>query len=282
MATSRRIHYVGRRVFGAIKRPIFDATQALSGHRLQATTEYLDFGMYGGTFEAPAQAVQSRLPPGFAVYERRPGVTELEIWAADYRQMDILQPYRELAVLAPVQLSRPEQLPVEGTFVLQMVVTSEEARWAGVDIFGFPKFVADIDVRYRDGLVTCTCHHRGVHVLSLRVDARATQQLEDRSVFLNVRRDGRIIEANFDRSGQLGQGDEPGGVGIELGDDAIADQLRAIGVRLNTGRAIYLPHCHGVLHKAVDLGPLAAPPEALRYTAAAGTTTAITEEVRAD
>lgn len=202
MATSRRIHYAGRRVFGAIKRPIFDAAQALSGRRLQATTEYLDFGMYGGAFEAPAQAVQSRLPPGF-----------------------------------------------------------EE---------------------YRDGRVTCTCHHRGVHVLSLRVDARATKPLERRAVFLNVRRDARMIEADFDRSGQLGQGDEPGGMGIELGDDAIADQLRAIGVRLETGRAIYLPHCHGVLHKAVDLGPLTAPPESLRYTAPAVTTPAITEEVRAD
>jgi hypothetical protein len=251
--------YAARRAFGAVKRPLFDAVVAMTGKRWHTTAEYLDFGIYGGVFDAPSEPVQRRLSPGFEVVERRPGWTELEIWGAEYRRVDVLQPYRELGVLAPVRLVRLGEPTLEGQYFLQLVVTTEEARWTGVEIHGFPKIVADIDIEHREGSTRCTGTHRGVHVLTLDVAEQPTAPFDDRAILLNVRHDGRLIRSDFERRGVMGASERPGGVTLTLGQHAIADQLRDIGVRLDSGRGFHLPRCRAVLGKAIELGPALSP-----------------------
>lgn len=252
----------GRRWFGAAKRPLWQAFRALTGRRIQARTHYADFGMYGGYFEVDSRAARRRLPPGLEVVEHRAGVTELEVWCAEYRRIETLRPYNELGVLLPVRFAHDDAPPLEGMYVLEMPVTTEEARWGGADNYGFPKFLAEIAITHGGDQTLCTVTHRGVHVLGLRVDARPCEPFRDTTTLFNVRDDGRVIECTFETSGERAVAPAAGGVALELGQHAIADELGQLGVRPAGGRGLYLPTARGVLGKGIDLGPLPARAEA--------------------
>lgn len=269
MATQHPIKQLGRRLFGLTKRPLWLGIHALTGARTQATAEYFDFGVYGGYFEADAAAVAERLPAALEVIEARAGVTELEIWCAQYRRVDILQPYNELAVIVPVRLARPSAPTVEGGYVLHMPVTSEEARWSGADNYGFPKILANIAITDEDGRTACVVRHRGVHVLTLSVQSRAVEPFERPSTLLNVRDDEHVIRCEFDIGGTGGVAAAAGGVSLELGHHAIAEDLREVGLRADAGRALYLPQLHARLGRGVDLGLLSMAAAPLRTPAAA-------------
>lgn len=261
MATHNPLKQLGRRLFGVTKRPIWLGIHSLTGSRTQATAEYQDFGIYGGSFEADAGAVAERLPPGFEVIQRRAGITELELWGAQYRRMDILRPYNEFAVIVPVRFAQPSKAAVEGGYVLHMPVTSEEARWAGVDNYGFPKILASIAISEKDGGMSCVVRHRGVHVLTLAVQSRSLEPIERPNTLINVRDDEHVIRCEFKLEGEGGVATAPGGVSLTLGHHAIAEDLRQIGIRADSGRALYMPRLHAQLSRGVDLGPLSLTPE---------------------
>jgi len=256
MSMVTNVRALGRRLFGATKRPLWEAAHALTGARLQATTEYLDFGWYSGLFEARSHAVQLRLPPRFTIVEDRPGWTDLQVFFAEYRRMDILQPYQEIGVLAPVRFTMDDGNAIDGQYVMHMQVTSEEARWTGVENYGFPKVVADIRVVDEDACVSCTAYQGGIHVLTMRVDRAPTQRFEHAEALLNVRVDGTVTRCKFAMDGDRNVSATVGGVTLELGSHALADQLRDIDLRLDSGRGLYAPHAHALLSRAQELGPL--------------------------
>jgi hypothetical protein len=245
------------RLFKHLKRPLWMIARRL-GRRVEATVHYRDMSLYGGAFDAPTHKVQARLPPGFTALERSAGVTEIRILALDYRDIDWLSPYHEVAVTVPVRFLAAGQDPLQGWYVLQLPVTTEDARWPGVENFGFPKFVADIQIKSENATQLCTVDHGGQHVLTMRVQARETSETELRDRFLTVRADGMVVASTFESAGELAIDPLPGGVTLELGNHAIADQLREIDVRLGTGRAFYGPRRRGVLGIGIDVAPLVA------------------------
>lgn len=249
----------GRRIFGDTKRPVWLAVHALTGRRPQSTVEFFDLSWYGGYFEAPATEVQRRLPPGFSAVERRAGATELEIWCATYRSVDILRPYNELAVVAPVRFERRGEPALDGGHVVSMLVTTEEARWPGVENYGFPKIVGDIDIAVQEAAVACTAHQGGRHVLTLEVETGPTSPFTETALMLNVRSDGQVTSCTFEMSGQRLEGRDQGRVALTLGEHAIADQLRMIGLSTTSGRVKYVSQGRGVLSRATELGRLPEP-----------------------
>lgn len=251
-----------------IKRPIWQAVFAATGRRLQLPTRFFDFGMYGGIFEARAAAVRDRLPPSFDVIEHRAGWSELRLVGLDYRRADLLSPYRELAVLAPVRYALEDQTLAAGQLVLHMPVTSEEARWGGVENYGFPKFVADIRIAPENGGHACEVHHAGVHVLTLRVEGRPTTRGKFVDHNFTVRGDGVVVSSTFDVDGELSEAERPGGVVLELGRHAIADQLRQLDLQVAGGRALYVPRAHGILSAGKEVGRLARMPASPPVSAA--------------
>ncbi|HSD90632.1 MAG TPA: acetoacetate decarboxylase family protein [Kofleriaceae bacterium] len=243
------------RLFKHLKLPVSMIARAFR-RRVEATVHYRDMSVYGGAFDAPTREVQARLPPGFTALERSAGVSEVRITALDYRDVDWLSPYREAAVTVPVRFRATGMDPIQGWYVLQLPVTTEEARWPGVENFGFPKFVAHIQIEGEDGTQHCTVDHAGQHVLTMHVRARETSETELRDRFLTVRADGMVVASTFDSDGELSIDPMPGGVTLELGNHAIADQLRELDVRLATGRALYGPRRHGVLSTGTDIASL--------------------------
>lgn len=240
-----------------LKRPLWVVNRKLTGGRLQANVAFRDLSMYGGFFEAPAAKVAERLPAGFTVKQHRPGFAEVQIMAMEYRDIDILKPYREAGVTVPVTFSPGDGgPPIEGEFVLELPVTSEEARWTGVENYGFPKIVADVSIAAANGGRICTLRHGGRHVFTLHVDALPIESACLPMRFLNVRSDGIVVLAPFDVDGSVGEMKRAGGVTLELGYHAIADELRELDVDLSSGRAFYLPKASAFLGKAEEISPL--------------------------
>lgn len=228
---------------------------ALTGRRPQLSVRFLDLGLFGGEFAANADVVRHRIPDVFDLVEHEPGRTAISVLALDYRSIDLLAPYREVAISVPVRYAGED-----GELVLEMPVTSEEARWGGVQAYGYPKIVADIGLSMEDGTRACRVSAGGMHVLTLRAPLMPRA---DRTAFhvrsFNVRDDERVIGSRFDAQGAIGRSEVPGGASIELGGHPIAVKLRALGISAISLGNVDGPHLRAVLSKGEELGIAARP-----------------------
>lgn len=243
---------------------------ALTGRQPQMRVRFRDLTMFGGQFEGNADAVRHRIPDVFDLVEHEPGRTAITVLALDYRSIDVLSPYGELAISVPVRYAGER-----GELVLEMPVTTEEARWGGVTAYGFPKSLADIRFSMDDGTRVCRLNAGGMHVLVLRVPlvpegVPTTVRVRN----FNVRADERVIGSTFDADGEIGRSDVAGGATIELGEHPIGAKLRALGISSISMSHVDGPHLHAVLSKGEELGiagrpaPAAPPRRRPRWIAA--------------
>lgn len=245
------------------KRPVWSAARMLTGKRLQMPLHIYDLSMYAAAFDASAEAAQHRVgSPDLRVVEHSPGRTEVQITALDYRDAGILLPYRELAIAVPVEHRGHD---VRGFAVLHLPVTTEDARWGGVENFGFPKFVAHIEIDQDDrGGAIARLEAEGVHVLTLRIDPLKTKRDQQLThTHFTLRDDGQLIESDFHLEVELGSSSQRGGARLELGAHAIAAGLRELGVALDSRSHQYAPrgHAHLTTGRVVgELGPRVADP----------------------
>lgn len=246
-------------VFRSIERPLWNATYRLTGRRIQSPMHIDEMAMYAGVFAADAAAVQRRLPvPDLRVVELEPGRAELQVVALDYRRVRPLPPYRELAVAVPVDRRVTGGGPERGLAILAMPVTTEDARWAGIVNFGFPKTLAEIEVVTRPGGVEATVSADGVEVLTLEVDEMPLVRQASRRITFTLRDDRRLIASDFTAEGRMGVSAEPGGARLVLGPHAIAADLRAMGIELESRGHLFAPELAGMLSKGRVVGEPAA------------------------
>ena len=110
------------------------------------------------------------------------GRAPIVIACYDYRQTSI-GPYGEVAIVWPVVRAkrRPPPLlplllesrwPKLGWWVRHLPVTERIALDAGRTLWGYPKFLADIEFRWQDSVRTCALEVDGSRILRLEVDTR--------------------------------------------------------------------------------------------------------------
>lgn len=229
--------------------------RALTGRRAQVRTHFLDFSMFGGDFEASADAVRRRIADVFDIEEHEPGRTMITVTALDHRKVDLLPPYLEVAVTVPVRyLGEP------GDLVLEMPVTTAEARWAGAMAYGFPKVLAGIRIANEGGERACHVTAGGLHLLTLHVQPVLSERRVPLALHhFNVRDDEQIVGSGFTGTGDLERSDEPAGATLELGEHPIGVGLRALSIA-STSRAHFDgPRMSAVLGKGRELGIVARP-----------------------
>ena len=198
-----RMQKVRDAVVRRIARPIYHAVLATTGRRLATAVHFRSLEAFGGQFDADAEAARRVMArPELDVVEHEPGRTSVRVMALDYHDVDLLARYREVAIALPVRYRDADHDDEEGSFVLQMPVTSEEARWGGVEVYGFPKFVAAIELA-RDGRTrVATVRAGGAHVLTLRVDSLESAQGQASFHNYTVRGDHQLVESRFDLDGR--------------------------------------------------------------------------------
>jgi len=140
-------------------------------------TFYYDTTSLTAVYTADTSRVRQRLPLArMHPVELLPGRALVAFTAFEYRRTDI-DPYNEFSIAFPVALDRrpvPLLTMVRQllrrrltAYVWQLPVTTEIARAGGVELFGYPKFIADIDFEKDAGRVVCRLSEKGESILSL-------------------------------------------------------------------------------------------------------------------
>ncbi len=226
---------------------------------------YYDLSAIMVTFVTPIERIRKLLPSA-AMYPLRltPWHGLTIITAFEYRDTDI-GPYNELSVSFPVTLHKPAPILTgvlkamnEGlmTYTWKLPVTTEVARYLGVEHAGYPKFLAEITFDRHAGWVTCTLAEAGSHILTLRM-REITLNKADRMRYevLNIH-DGCILRGMASVSlPHVGQSRRPSDISLELGSHSMGQELHSLGL----GRMIDCRYCNDaqlILHSVLESYPM--------------------------
>ena len=127
-------------------------TRTLSdGSTMELPILYIDSSNLAAWFQADLHLAQSLLPAPLTAIPSESGRAMVYVGVYEYRETSI-GAYNEVGV--GIQCIHPDN-PAPGMYVIDLPVTTEIARLGGVEIFGYPKFVADIPVRFEGSQVSC-------------------------------------------------------------------------------------------------------------------------------
>jgi acetoacetate decarboxylase len=209
---------------------------------LSLPLRYSDNSCAASVHPAAYDAVAAALPAG----PLRPvrwvdGRALLSVAAFRYRAVTtaddppgLLAPYGEISLGVVVTLGRaPRLLPLVrrlSLFVLHLPVTTAEARDAGSALWGFPKFVADMDFAEERTARRVTLAEGGSTVLDLTVRGRGPVLTDRRPAVMYTERDGQLLRTVVPMAGRLRIGVGAAAGRLELGDHPVADHLRGMDV----------------------------------------------------
>ncbi|HPA71726.1 MAG TPA: acetoacetate decarboxylase family protein [Spirochaetota bacterium] len=138
---------------------------------------YYDCSSMSAIYTASTKLVRPHLPDGLHPVEIFPGRCLVTLSAFEYRDSDI-GAYNEFSVAALVRHGKKPLplVPVISSmmkksfeaFIIHLPVTSERARHGGVELGGYPKFLADIDFRKNQGLTECTLSLKKDRIVTMR------------------------------------------------------------------------------------------------------------------
>jgi hypothetical protein len=183
----------------------------------------------------PVRTVDGRASVGIAAFRYHEATFRME----DGRT-GIVEPYAEVAIGPLVTRRRAppmiELLPALGEWyglgidVVHLPVTTRQARDGGIELWGLPKFVADMD--FEDALRERTVHlsEGGQPILTLSVLGGGRENLRRFPATMYGVLEGRLLAARTDRIAHTQQRFGGGGAHVELGSHPIADWLRAIDI----------------------------------------------------
>ncbi len=180
-------------------------------------------------YQVDRDAAQKIIPPEFEADEPTPGKTQLCIVIVDYRDND-LGDYKEMGILFFVRPKGQTGAEV-GSYIHRLPVNQSFTQQAGVEIWGFPKTVEEIDFTTREDSATCSLSVGGQHVLTLTVPRGGDGETPDTPAVGYTLLDGAPHRIAFSRGGKK-ESTRPGGDGVslELGNHLIADELRSLGL----------------------------------------------------
>ncbi|MDR2852314.1 MAG: acetoacetate decarboxylase family protein [Burkholderiaceae bacterium] len=199
---------------------------------------YYDNTSMTAAFTAATKKVRALLPdPDMRLVEFRPGRCVAVISCFEYRDSDI-DPYNEVSMAFLISHGRrslPAVKLLKGlydscfeAYVWKLPVTTEIARWGGVELYGFPKFVADIHFTRTAGTMACRLACDNQHILTLEGKVLKTSP---RKKPLRYRaysvKDGLPLCANvYTSAREFAQSMLPNSARLTLGEHEIGRTLR--------------------------------------------------------
>ena len=219
------------------------------GRKAKLPVFYYDNTALTAIYTASTSAVRALLPhPAMRPIELYPGRCLAAFTAFEYRETDI-DPYNEFSISFPVTFDRP-QIPgvtaglqmarrCYSAYVWQLPVTTEIARVGGVEMYGYPKFIADIDFTRDSGWVTCDLSEGGKRILSLRGKALPTSRGKVVRFVTYSMKDGIPLVANvYQNPIEYAQSRRSQAAELTLGDEHPTAQ-KLMGIRLSPSPLMY-------------------------------------------
>ena len=210
---------------------------------------YYDNTSMTAIFTASTAKVRQYLPhPDMNLIEFVPGRCLVAFTAFEYRRTDI-DPYNEFSIAC---LVRFRQIQIPGisvarqmltrcfsAYVWHLPVTTEIARAGGVELYGYPKFIGDIEFQRDEEWIQCSLAEKGSEILRLRGRVLPTSKGKPMRYVTYSVKDGIPLVANvWVNPLDFAQSTNRSHAEIEIGTGhEICDELRGIG--LSTRPIIY-------------------------------------------
>jgi hypothetical protein len=212
------------------------------GRQAKLPVFYYDNTSLTAIFTASSAAVKKLLPhPDMRLAELYPGKCLAAFTAFEYRKTDI-DPYNEFSISFPISFGAPaipgatigwQMLNRRFTaYVWQLPVTTEIARIGGVDLYGYPKFLADIVFRREPEWIECKLSEKGQEILTLRGKVLRTLPGKTLRYCTYSMKDGIPLVANVATNPlEFAQTNARDAATLTLGDaHPIATALKGIGL----------------------------------------------------
>lgn len=225
---------------------------------------YYDNTAMTAIYTASTDKVRSLLPlPEMHPVETMVGRALVAFTAFEYRKTDI-DPYNEFSISFPITFRKK---PIPGITVLgmmarryftayvwQLPVTTERARKGGVDMYGYPKFCADITFTKENGMLGCTLAEGGKNILTLKGQQLKTS-IEKVNRFKTFSlKDGVPLVANIYMNPlNFGKSMSGKAAQLTLGTHDIARQLQGIKLSEKPLFYQYMPLMEAILFGARNL-----------------------------
>ena len=193
--------------------------------------------MTGVVLSASPGAVSELLPTGLTPIRATPGRAAVTFLCVDYDRIghgSNITPYNEFGVLIPAVHDDSRTLPYVSVltrgvtgYVWHLPVTSQPATALGVDIWGYPKEVAEI-AHDDDGSTRRTSVHiDGQHLIDVTVDRPPTFSQTDSGVSYTSK-NGHILREELELDGEIGVWPYSSSLSYTLGDHPRAERLKQL------------------------------------------------------
>jgi hypothetical protein len=194
------------------------------------------------------EAERSLSGTGLGALRIGPGRAALALTWFEYRDTTI-GPYNELSVALLVSPGRGARLGLLrllagdraiGAHVLHLPVTTNVARAGGVELYGYPKFVAEIPIEVSGGIFHGELVHGGRRVLSMSAPLRTGRGVPMPDLVTYSVLDGHLMRTRVrTRCGAVPS--RARGVRLELADldHPVARTLRGLGLPAEPSFALY-------------------------------------------
>jgi len=238
-----------------------------TGIRVGLPVRYYDWSAIMAHFPAPAAKVRELLPsdklkPALLM----PGTAVVSFAAFEYHEIADVAPYNEFGIMIPVlyepvvnilglPLLFPHWFRRFGLYIYRLPVTTQAAYDIGVEIWGYPKFVAEISFEDVGEMRRCRLRAEGKDIMTLEVKKVATRTRLMNYYSYTVK-DGQLLRTLIQIQGQVGITRFRGGASYTLGDHPIAEELRALGMGKTAVERLYAPQVQSMLHPASERLPL--------------------------
>ena len=223
---------------------------------------YYDVMSFAAIYTAKSSKIKALLPSqDFRPVELRPGRCLIAFACFEYRKTDG-PPYNEVSLsflvtfkkrqipgltAARMLLSRAIEL-----YVWQLPVTTEQARAGGVDLFGYPKFIADIEFENDGKWGTCLLAENGQEILRMRGRNLDTKRGKITRYITYAVENGKPLMAEV-RINPIEYAEAFGGSSIQLkigSGHPICDTLKQVGLSKRALVYQYSPYNEAILFPA--------------------------------
>jgi hypothetical protein len=220
---------------------------------------YYDNTSMTAIYTASTDKVRRLLPlPDMHPVEIMGGRALVAFTAFEYRKTDI-DPYNEFSISFPITF-RKKSIPgitVLGmmvkryftAYVWQLPVTTERARRGGVEMYGYPKFLADITFTKENVILGCTLSEGGKNILTLKGQTLKTSvEKINRFKTFSVK-DGVPLAANvYMNPIEFGKSMSRKAATLSLGNHDIAKTLKEINLSPKPLFFQYMPVMEAILY----------------------------------
>jgi len=235
-----------------------------AGRKAKLPVFYQDNTSLTAIYTASTAKVRALLPrPDMHPIEMLPGKCLATFTAFEYRQSDI-DAYNEFSIAFMITLGRPQIPGVTvawqmlkrrfSVYVWQLPVTTEVARYGGVEMYGYPKFLADIVFTRSSDALTCDLSEKGKHILTLKGKALRTAPGKIARFVTYSIKDGIPLVANVVTNPlEFKQSRDPHAAELTLGDHPIAETLKTIELSSKPIMTQYCPKTEAILFAGRNL-----------------------------